>query len=1454
MQRSGSIHDRKTQGLTQTWADGVPEMTVNQKGLTNNCDGMSRMLRKIETSASMRVQRHNKADNSTVMGSLWSKVELESNRAQLPSNLNKIHNHDEADNNTVIRTAQSKVEVENNRAQVRNQNTISMGDKLSESLEKTTKLSWILSDARNEKALADATVREERATNFQLRQEVHGLVLDAVSARRRLVSKRQADLEEYRSLMDPTPWHVSKGKCATLEAEIAELDSVLKIHQIGWERELGILEHKLQCQVVAEQQATALSTQVQNKLNTLEAQIAELEAELAQKQGMSGDASATESGSTIAEDSHRHTTATAPASNDPWTATPTSRSPKAGVSSEESASKPDIKIESSALTPRSLEAAGLKGRMSLDSGTAAAGLKGRMSLDSGTAAAGLKGRVGLDSSTAASLKGRVGLDSSPAAVGLKGRVGLDSSPAAVGLKGRVGLDSSTAAVGLKGRLGLDSSPAAVGLKGRVSLDCSSNYTTTEDARYGLFVQDGNPVAGLECVELDIDGISELPASLRATYLSQLETNHSQLEALNASLKKAMLATSEFSRSLDFFECQEWINNRTAEIMDSLAVRVLIYDDANAMFSCMTLGQDGVKHDKRYQAHEGLTGPGAIVVHPHLDPEESLQFPHVVCYSNFPLASPNQPAPTQDASTHPPTIGTGSWSYKSLHFPDVDRYSNYPLRSMLIGCFANPSDTSKVSGVLQVFNKTRGFFNEEDAFAFRYILRQANVAMANAVSHRQQRDLAENLAGLQRDLAENFAGLQVTVMNPVINDMTRAALTPHPTPPPSPRVNAANEDGPSSSSASAGDGGTNMSTQPPRRTSVNASSRGHVGLHLDRETSTPPPKHVNPKARRASLTAYTSYQQVVPMTNLVKESVRRGDPITVARAQADSRFDMESDKTSNFYSLRVLAMPILNSVGDTIAAIQLTRGWPMSLEPASPWQDPSLDAFSESDVSLCKLLCQQAKVAFENIRLCERMENMPKLLHDTPSNLSMDEVAMRVVGAVMEMCPCEEIRIMVPCEHRVTYSEIQMSGGDGEGKHYPLKGLMALPFRTGSNISAIRKNEVTKVFWANSSELIKPEYLQAEKKEAKKEVPGQRTMQSTKSIRGLSKGHIKALARSDYSKSLRASLAASSINRSSTKGGTSPAKKKPASTAGLLAGSANGLSGSDVDPANLSNGFKNLFLLPVYGVSSSNSNSNSNTSAPQVIAVIQLVNRMGQEAFNRCDDALLRVLASQASVMQSTAVLQAQLPNAQKDLSSPLRFLVDLPQQSQLATAQKDLSSLLRFLVDMPQQAAGLPKSYHLHNAQLATAQKDLSSLLRFLVDMPQQAAGLPKSLDSFTKWLASSLMDVLPSVRSVGAFWIDPRNNDALVEWKEEIHTSDPQPQIQPQIPNLRSTPQIHTSDPQPQIPNLRSPTSDPQPQIPNPRSKPQIPNLRSYFRSTPQIYTSDPQPQIHTCSGSKRK
>ncbi len=40
------------------------------------------------------------------------------------------------------------------------------------------------------------------------------------------------------------------------------------------------------------------------------------------------------------------------------------------------------------------------------------------------------------------------------------------------------------------------------------------------------------------------------------------------------------------RSLDFFECQEWINNRTAEVMDSLAARVLVYDTENLLFTCM----------------------------------------------------------------------------------------------------------------------------------------------------------------------------------------------------------------------------------------------------------------------------------------------------------------------------------------------------------------------------------------------------------------------------------------------------------------------------------------------------------------------------------------------------------------------------------------------------------------------------------------------------------------------------------------------------------------------------------------------------------------------------------------------------------------------------------------------------------------------------------------------------
>ena len=43
----------------------------------------------------------------------------------------------------------------------------------------------------------------------------------------------------------------------------------------------------------------------------------------------------------------------------------------------------------------------------------------------------------------------------------------------------------------------------------------------------------------------------------------------------------------------------------------------------------------------------------------------------------------------------------------------------------------------------------------------------------------------------------------------------------------------------------------------------------------------------------------------------------------------------------------------------------------------------------------------------------------------------------------------------------------------------------------------------------------------------------------------------------------------------------------------------------------------------------------------VIAVLQLVNRMEKDTFDRCDDLLLRGVASQASVLLATAKSQVQ---------------------------------------------------------------------------------------------------------------------------------------------------------------------------------------------------------------------
>lgn len=51
------------------------------------------------------------------------------------------------------------------------------------------------------------------------------------------------------------------------------------------------------------------------------------------------------------------------------------------------------------------------------------------------------------------------------------------------------------------------------------------------------------------------------------------------------------------RSLDLWECQDWIHHRTAELLDSLGARVLVCDTDNNLFrtmgvrgsGCMTLG-------------------------------------------------------------------------------------------------------------------------------------------------------------------------------------------------------------------------------------------------------------------------------------------------------------------------------------------------------------------------------------------------------------------------------------------------------------------------------------------------------------------------------------------------------------------------------------------------------------------------------------------------------------------------------------------------------------------------------------------------------------------------------------------------------------------------------------------------------------------------------------------------
>ena len=64
-----------------------------------------------------------------------------------------------------------------------------------------------------------------------------------------------------------------------------------------------------------------------------------------------------------------------------------------------------------------------------------------------------------------------------------------------------------------------------------------------------------------------------------------------------------------------------------------------------------------------------------------------------------------------------------------------------------------------------------------------------------------------------------------------------------------------------------------------------------------------------------------------------------------------------------------------------------------------------------------MLCQQVGMSLENTRLCGSVDNLPQLLTDVPGGLALRDASFRIVSAILQICPCEEVRCVAGSKGR-----------------------------------------------------------------------------------------------------------------------------------------------------------------------------------------------------------------------------------------------------------------------------------------------------------------------------------------------------------------------------------------------------------------------------------------------------
>ncbi len=266
------------------------------------------------------------------------------------------------------------------------------------------------------------------------------------------------------------------------------------------------------------------------------------------------------------------------------------------------------------------------------------------------------------------------------------------------------------------------------------------------------------------------------------------------------------------------------------------------------------------------------------------------------------------------------------AYQDPRFnPDVDRKTGYRTKTLL--CTPIRDERGKIIGVVQVINKSGGLFTENDEDLLQALGAQAAIALENARLTAQLTDRIERTESLL-DLMHSFTSeLERDRLLPVIMEKTTKAMK---------------------------------------------ADRSTLFL-IDRKT--------DELFSRVAQGESTNEIRFPLNRGIAGYVATTGETLNIKDAYSDPRFNPDVDRKSGYHTSTILCMPIKNSEGEILGAVQVLN--------------KKGGFFTTGDEEFLGALASQAAIALDNSNLFEEVVNIKnyneRILRDMATGvLTLDE--------------------------------------------------------------------------------------------------------------------------------------------------------------------------------------------------------------------------------------------------------------------------------------------------------------------------------------------------------------------------------------------------------------------------------------------------------------------------------